>query len=387
MTSISSLPLETLLPAVLDSVGVAFVVVDAEGKFVFTNQAALQMLGRAESVSGLSLRELRRDYVCRDNQGRPIPQEEAPILQALAGKEVPPQELDVTLPDGQRKWLHAAGHRFSIFGMTGVLAIVADATEQLLLRRALEHAQATEAFGLLVGGLAHDLNNMLSVISENVALLRADERISETAPARLEQIVIALERGAALARRLVPRRGTQELQPCQVQINDLVNVALELVQPLLKGRVRVKAELGSLPVVEIDQGRIEQVLVNLLLNAIHAMPKGGELTVRTEILEGAATNTITSGDDKRKRAASMVCITVADTGIGIAKDLQARIFDPFFTTKPSGKGSGLGLASAYAIVRQHRGDIRVESTPNAGAKFSIYLPVEKTTSARRKRAA
>jgi signal transduction histidine kinase len=381
---------DVLLDAVLDNVGVALLVVDAQGRFAFTNQTALHMFGWAGSVGGASLEELHRDYgdyVFRDDQGHPIPVEQAPIIRALAGEEIPPQYLDVTLPDGRRKWLHAAAHHFTVFGMRGVFVIITDETEQVRLRRALEQAQTTEAFGLIVGGLAHDLNNMLSVISGNLALLQTDERVAETGQARLEQMTVALDRGAALAARLVRHSRPQELQPRRVQINDLVNVALKLIDPLLQSRICVKAELGLLPAVEIDPGRIEQVLVNLMLNAIDAMPGGGELTVRTEMLERAAMTGIALDEDKGKRATSFVCITVADTGIGISKELQPNIFTPFFTTKPSGKGSGLGLASAYAIVRQHSGHIKVQSAPNAGTKFSIYLPMEEEFSTSQERAA
>lgn len=370
---------DVLLDAVLDNVGVALLVIDAQGRFAFTNQTALHMFGWAGSVGGASLEELHRvygDYVFRDDQGHPFPTEQAPIIRALAGEEIPPQYLDVTLPNGRRKWLHAAAHHFSVLGMTGVIVIITDETEQVTLRRALEQAQTTEELGLIVGGLAHDLNNMLSVISENLALLRGDEHVPETSQARLEQMTVALDRGSALAARLVRYSRPQELQPRPVQINDLVNVALKLIDPLRKSRIRVKAELGLLPAAEIDPERIEQVLVNLMLNAIDAMPEGGELTVRTEMVERAAMTAIALDEDKGKRATSFVCISVADTGIGIPKELQPNIFAPFFTSKPSGKGSGLGLASAYAIVRQHSGHIKVQSAPNAGTKFSIYLPIE-----------
>jgi two-component system, cell cycle sensor histidine kinase and response regulator CckA len=385
MPSTSSLPLEKLLPGVLDNVNVALIVVDAEGRMVFHNQAALQLFGRAEAMSGLSFSELRLDYLVRDEQGRPVPLEEAPIMRALAGEEVPPQYNDVTLPDGRRRWLHAASHRFSVFGITGVFVIIADETEQVALRQALEQAQSIEAFGLIVGALTHDLNNMLSVISGNVASLQGDKSVPEKARARLEEVTVALRRGAALATKLVRYRRTKELETRPVQINEVVDNTLKLVRPLLTNRVRVKAELGLVPSVEVDSSRIEQVLVNLILNALDAMPEGGELTLRTETVEPAAETDL--DEDPRKRARSFVCITVSDTGIGIPEKLHPYIFDPFFTTKPPGKGSGLGLASADAIVRQHGGHIRVQSAPNAGAKFSIYLPTEEKASTSRKRAA
>jgi signal transduction histidine kinase len=125
---------------------------------------------------------------------------------------------------------------------------------------------------------------------------------------------------------------------------------------------------------------MEQVLVNLILNALDAMPEGGELTLRTEMVERAAATGIELGNGEGKRATWFVCITVSDTGIGIPENLRTYIFDPFFTTKPAGTGSGIGLASAYAVVRQHGGSITVQSAPSAGAKFSIYLPVEEKAS-------
>jgi PAS domain S-box-containing protein len=377
MLSTPGLHPETFLHAVLDNVGVALLAIDSKGRFVFTNQAALNMFGWAEGLGGVSLEEWRRGYVFRDGRGRPIPAEQAPIMRALAGEEVPPQDMDVTLPDGRRKWLHAAGHHFSVFGMTGVFVIVTDETEQIWLRRAFEQARTTEVFGLLVRGLVHDMNNMLSVISGSIALLRADERVPETGQAQLEQMTVAAKRGAALTKRLARYSRTQELQLRAVQINDLVNVVLEVVHPLLKDRVSVKTELGFVPAVEVDPSRIEQALLNLILNALDAMPEGGELTLCTALVERLAAEEVESDEDEEKPTTPFVCVTVADTGIGIPEKLQSNIFDPFFTTKPDGKGSGLGLASAHAIVRQHNGFINVQSTPGAGAKFNIYLPAKK----------
>lgn len=387
MSSPAGLPPDAFLHAVLDSVGVALIVVDTQGRFAFTNQAALKMLGLTESLEGVSVDRWRRDYVIRDNQGQPIPAEQGPILRALAGEVVAPEDFDITLPDGRRKWLHAAGRPFSIFGMTGVLAVMTDETAEIESRRASERARNAEAFGLLVGEAAHDLNNMLSIISANVGLIRTAEDVPEATSARLDQITVALQQGAALATRLVRHTRGHELHVRSIHINDLVNVALDLARPLLKERIRVKSELGSLPAVEVDRIRIEQVVVNLILNALDAMPEGGELTLRTKLVRGDAVDETKLGEADAKRATSYVCITVADTGIGIPQSLQSRIFDPFFTTKPFGKGSGVGLASASAVVHQHEGYITVKSAPHVGTEFSIYFPVRRDAAIRSKEAA
>jgi PAS domain S-box-containing protein len=373
---------DRFLHAVLDSVGVAMLVIDSEGRFVFTNQVARQMFGSAGSVDRLSVAEVTRNYVVRDSQGRPIAPAHSRIMRALAGEEVPPDRLEVALPDGRTKWIHVAGHQFSVFGTTGVLVIITDETEQVELRLALERAQRAEALGLLAGGLVHDFNNMLSVISGNIALLQGGTNLPENAQAQLRQMTAAVKRGAEMAKRLARNSRSVELHTCVVQINDLANVALELVHPLLKDRVKVKTELGSVPAVQVDPTRIEQVLVNLILNALDAMPEGGELTLGTALVDRPAEAGIESREGEGNGAKPFVCVTVADTGIGIPENLQANIFDPFFTTKPQGKGSGLGLATAYAVVRQHSGFIKVQSAPGAGTKFNIYLPAKEASSAK-----
>src|SRR5262249_26037613 len=205
--------------------------------------------------------------------------------------------------------------------------------------------------------------------------------LPENAQAQLRQMTAAVKRGAAMAKRLARDSRAAELHTCVVQINDLAKIALELVHPLLKDRVSVKTELGSVPAVQVDPTRIEQVLVNLILNALDAMPEGGELTLGTALVEHPAAAEVESDEGEGNGTTSFVCVTVADTGIGIPEDIQKNIFDPFFTTKPEGKGSGLGLATAHAVVRQHSGFIKVQSAPGAGTKFSIYLPAKEDSSA------
>lgn len=366
MMSFLGLQPQSLLQTVLDHVGVALAVIDRERRFVFTNQAAFDMFGAAEN---LPIAEWRRHYKFHDSQGREIPEGQAPIMRAFAGEEVEPHDVRMTHPDGRFKWLHIAGHSFSVLGLTGVFLIVADETEQIELRRAMERAQRIEEFGVLAGGLAHDFNNILSVLSGNVALALSDDSVPEVR-LRLQEMQAALKTGTALVARLMQYSPTQDTQIRFVQINEVVNAALMLARPLFKGRVRVKTEMSdSLPPVQADFSRLEQVLLNLILNALDAMPEGGELSLCTELVSSDAVHGRNEGKGQ------LVLTTITDDGIGIPENLLLSIFHPFFTTKRGGKGAGLGLSSAQAIVRQHKGHIEVQSTPGAGTKFSIYLPV------------
>src|SRR5215472_88904 len=357
----------TLLQAVLDAVGVALAVVDKDRRIIFHNQAARNMFGAAEN---LSAEEWLRDYKVRDSQGRDIPPGQEPIVRALAGEEVGPHEVRVTLPDGHVKWLHLAAQAFSVLGLAGVFVVVTDETEEVELRKAMERLQRIEEFAVLAGGLAHDFNNILSVVSNNVALALGDEGVQEITRTRLQEMAAALKKGTTLVARLMQYSSVQETTMRPLQINGVMSAALDLARPLIRGRVRIKTELANdLPAVQGDPSRLEQVLVNLILNALDAMPEGGELALCTKLVPSAAVPGMKYQANKQ-----FVLITVADTGIGIPDNIRGSIFDTFFTTKPDGKGAGLGLSSALAIVHQHNGYIEVQSAPGAGTTFRIFLP-------------
>jgi two-component system, cell cycle sensor histidine kinase and response regulator CckA len=370
MSSLLTLDPQEVLKSVLDNVGVAVAVIDHQGRIVYTNQAACKMFG-ATAAADLPFGEWRRDYKFQDSQGREIPTEQAPLARALAGEEVKPHYVRVTLPDGRVKWLHGASHPFTVLGLTGVLIVATDETEQAELRKALEQAQRIEAVGILAGGLAHDLNNLLSILSGNIALALGDEGVNRVTCGRLQEMQMALRKGSALVSRLMKYSRKQDTQIRPIQINEVVNAALELVRPLLKSEVGVRTQLSDrLPDVQADSSQLEQVFVNLILNALDAMPEGGELSFCTELVSGDA---IPGGNDEKKK--QFVLVTIADTGIGIPKNFLRNIFEPFSTTKPIGAGTGLGLSSAQLIVHQHNGHINVQSVSGAGTKFSIYLPV------------
>ena len=181
-----------------------------------------------------------------------------------------------------------------------------------------------------------------------------------------------MKKGATLVARLMQYGSVQDTELRPVQINEVVSSALELARPLIRSPVRVKTEMShALPAVQGNSSRLEQVLVNLILNALDAMPEGGNLTLSTKLV-----SSVTGPGIKNERQTQSVLVTVADTGIGIPENIRRSIFDPFFTTKTTGKGHGLGLSSAQAIVRQHGGQIEVHSAPGAGTTFTIRLPAK-----------
>lgn len=360
----------TLLLTILEDAGLALAVLDEQGKIVFANTKALTMWGPHSVVQGASFAQWRSSYRVQDSHGRDIPPENAPILHALAGENVRLQDFRVTLPDGSVRWMHALSERFSVLGISGILVIMADETEQVLLRRALQQFEQFESLGQLTRGMIHDLNNMFSVVSENLYLARMDEAAPQSTRNRLEQIEVALKKGIWLVNKLGQFSRAQELTIQPFEINQAVKTALELARPLFGSRIHVQLALDpNLPMLEGDSGELEQALVNLILNAVDAMPNGGELSLSTEFMERRAPGK--SGE----RSGSFILVAVADTGVGIPETIQPRIFEPFFTTKTEKRGTGLGLPSVYGIIQHHQGEIKVRSVPGEGTRFTIYLPV------------
>ncbi len=250
--------------------------------------------------------------------------------------------------------------------------IALDITDKKDLEQKLAVAQRMEAIGVLAGGIAHDFNNLLTVIN-NYATLAIDA-LSETDEAHGDMVQIrnAGQRAAALTRQLLAFSRKQVLQPKVIDLNHIVSELKPLLFRLLGEDIDIEVHLGpELGHVLADPGQMEQVIVNIVVNAREAMPMGGKLTIETadvELDEEYARRHIdvSPGD--------YVMLSITDTGHGMDAVTRARIFEPFFTTKERGKGTGLGLATVYGIVKQSKGDIWVYSEPGAGATFKIYLP-------------
>jgi signal transduction histidine kinase/CheY-like chemotaxis protein len=247
-------------------------------------------------------------------------------------------------------------------------------TEQVLVVREeqLRQAQKMEAIGRLAGGVAHDFNNLLMAIS-GYAELALSAKTEESRRERIEEIATAADRAAALTRQLLAFSRKQVLQPRVLNLNVIVAEIEKMLRRLIGENIELVTRLAPLlDHVCADPGQLEQVIVNLVVNARDAMPDGGRLEIETENVEARPGHQVANGE---LEPGHYVVLVVKDTGQGMAQEVLDHLFEPFFTTKDSGKGTGLGLSMVYGIVKQSGGAVTVASEPNSGSSFSIYLPV------------
>jgi PAS domain S-box-containing protein len=257
-------------------------------------------------------------------------------------------------------------------GVSRVLVSLEDVSGRKQLEAQLLQAQKMEAIGQLAGGVAHDFNNILAAMMMNLAFLRASLRPGPEAISILQELEKGAERAATLTRQLLLFGRRQMMQRKQLDLNEVVFGMLKMLRRLLGEHVEIIWKGSSDAVwVEGDIGMLEQVVLNLCVNARDAMPKGGHLTITTEIRAVGEREAQKFPDG---RCGSFICLSVKDTGTGMDEATLRRIFEPFFTTKQMGKGTGLGLATVYGIVRQHRGWIDVESKLEVGTTFRVFLP-------------
>jgi two-component system cell cycle sensor histidine kinase/response regulator CckA len=254
------------------------------------------------------------------------------------------------------------------------IGMIEDISDRKQLEEQLRQFQKMEAMGRLAGGIAHDFNNLLTVIHMNSELVLMDkDRLSEQSREFLKEITSATARGSSLTRQLLVFSRKQLMHAQPLNLNEVITNLTKMLQRVIGENIQLKCNYAQHPpMIMADLGMVEQVLVNLVINARDAMPKGGQVLVSTEL--------VTLDDDAARthaeaRAGEFVCLTVADTGTGIDPQNLPRIFEPFFTTKEEGKGTGLGLATVHGIVKQHEGWIQLSSRLGAGTIFKIFLPI------------
>jgi PAS domain S-box-containing protein len=339
---------------------------NAQGnRLTAVNPAVVEMLGYSSEEEVLAL-DLPTDVF-------PGPVEHAKVVEtASRGEDFHHLETNWKRKDG--KVINVRGSGRAVRDDSGVLRfewMVEDVTAQRELEQQFRQAQKMEAVGRLAGGIAHDFNNLLTVI-RGYAELMLEEPDREKARRHAQNIMRASDRTAALTRQLLAFSRKQVLWPQVLDLNAVVAETQKMLPPLIGEDVLVIVIPGpKLGRVKADPGQLEQVLMNLAINARDAMPKGGKLVLETSNVECDEGYCATHPG---ARPGSYVMLAVSDNGCGMDQEIQSHIFEPFFTTKTKEKGTGLGLATAYGIIKQSGGHIWVYSEPGIGTTFKVYLP-------------
>jgi two-component system, cell cycle sensor histidine kinase and response regulator CckA len=352
----------------VDNLAEGVMIVDPEERILLANPAAAKLFGMpAAALPGRSLAE----FMSGEEYARMRAQTE--VRRTGQGGTY---EIEITRPDGTSRRLQvtARPHRGESGEFIGTLGTIHDVTETRRMESALRQSeeriaqmQKMEAVGRLAGGVAHDFNNLLTVISGYAGMV--DEGLEDSHPlkADIRQVIRAAGRAAALTARLLAFSRKQVLQPTVIDLNETVRGLQEMLKRVIGEDVELAAELAAdTGNILADRAQVEQVIINLAANARDAMPAGGTLVIETGSRLVESHHLVKKGE--------YAMLTVRDTGVGMSPETQARLFEPFFTTKEVGKGTGLGLAMAYGIVKQSEGYIFCDSAVGRGTTFTMYFP-------------
>ena len=332
--------------------------------FLAVNDAAVRLYGwTRDEFMRMTIHDIR-------------PPEDVPALLEVLGAErpalKPPARWRHVTRDDRRLEVEIASHTLPFGGRPAVLVHAHDVTEQLRLEAQLRQAHKMEAVGRLAGGVAHDFNNLLTVILGYGNLVQNRLRAEDPVRRDVGEIVAVAERAASLTRQLLAFSRQQVLETRVIDLNAIVSDLERMLRRLIGEDVElVILPQPSLGRVSADPGQVEQVLVNLVVNARDAMPAGGRLTIRTADVSLDAAH---ARDHADVVPGAYVMIAVTDTGTGMSLDVASRAFEPFFTTKERGRGTGLGLATVHGIVKQSGGHLELESERGLGSTFRVYLP-------------
>jgi signal transduction histidine kinase/response regulator RpfG family c-di-GMP phosphodiesterase len=375
-----------LLDSILDCMGEGIVATDREGQCLVFNR-------RAQKILGMGPAHVRPDAwgpkygLHLPDQKTPMPSEELPMARILNGENF--VELDMYVKNAAVPGTAVAVTATPLTGengdLVGGISVLRDVTQQRLLEAQLIQSQKMEAIGQLAGGVAHDFNNLLAVIMGYGELLLGDFDASDPKGNDVSEMLAAAKRGVALTRQLLAFSRQQLVQLAILDLNQIVEGIEKMLRRIIGEHIRLSTRLATgLGHFKADASQIEQILLNLTVNARDAMPEGGRLAIETRNVRldeaaAAAQPGVSPGD--------YVVLTVTDTGVGMDEETKKRVFEPFFTTKEVGKGTGLGLSTVYGIVRQSGGHIVIKSEVGKGASFEVYFPRNESGEATRSSAA
>jgi len=359
----------------LDGIGEGVIVTDASGRTLLFNREAQRVLGT--QLEDVSPERWAQAYGLYMTDGRTlVPPAESPLLRAMHG--APRVEMEAIIKNGgvaeARVAIVATPLRNDSGEVTGAIALLQDVTQKRSLEQLLVHSQKMEAVGQLAGGVAHDFNNLLAVI-EGSGEMALEELVGHVAREDVADMVAAAKRAASLTRQLLAFSRREAARPEPLDLAGVIRNVEKMLRRLIGEHITLLTRLDpEVSAITADHNQIEQVLINLCVNARDAMPGGGTLCI--ELHERPA------GEGAADLGTRSVLLSVTDTGTGIEPEVMKRIFEPFFTTKEVGKGTGLGLSMVYGIVTQNGGQISVDSSVGRGTTFTIVFPLTSLDSVR-----
>jgi PAS domain S-box-containing protein len=345
---------------------VGMVITDAEGRVQYVNP-------KFTEVSGLTLEDILDRNIPVLREGHATDEDYERFWSVIRAGGDWQGELSRKAADGSVIWesTKVSCLRNSAGQISNFLCLREDITERKRLEEDLRQAQKMESLGTLAGGIAHDFNNLLAVILGYAEFSQMQANGNPSLDKSLREIRRAAQRATGLVRQILTFSRKTEVHSTPLDLNQLLRDLVGLLAETFPRTVTFDLQLkDALPPLLADQNQLEQIVLNLCVNARDAMPSGGTITVSTSVVQGPEIDAFVGAADR-----AYACLRVADTGMGMTPEVKARIFEPFFTTKTGNQGTGIGLAVVHGIVANHRGHIQVESVPKVGSTFRVYLPL------------
>jgi signal transduction histidine kinase/DNA-binding response OmpR family regulator len=364
-----------LISRIMETSPVGIVVTDDAGKITFANHCAEKILGLTKEIIAAGTASVL-DWRPAEVEGA-LPRGKSPPLKKIFESGSPVQNVchELTFPDQRRLLLsvNATPIYDAVRNIDGLIVTVEDITKRLALESQLRQSQKMECVGQLAAGVAHDINNILTIIQGHAGILLNSLPPTADAARSLAQISTAAERAAGFIKHLLTFSRKQVFQTRVLDLNTVLRNMENMLPRMLGEQITLETRYGSgLLSVAADVSMIEQIVMNLTVNSRDAMPKGGKLLIETTAVK-IGTEQVRKNTEARP--GEFNCLTVTDTGCGMEPKVLQRIFEPFFTTKAVGEGTGIGLATVYGIVKQHHGWAEVTSNVGVGTMFKIFLPV------------